>query len=212
MKVNIADLSPAPLTYLGQVASLTLEQFQQFAACVIMAPQLLDKEQLSASAGVSVAKHHNVAAEIRARGEDPVTIMVPFSAAVKNFHTATKAHSWHEKLLTVYVTSGLLDEFFIGLASGLPKDLGPQMVTLLEDKSGRETIVQILRAAIEKDPQLGSHLALWGRRLVGDTLLLARSALLNAGTLTSDDERIEPVFTDLIGSHTRRMHELGLTA
>jgi hypothetical protein len=47
---------------------------------------------------------------------------------------------------------------------------------------------------------------------VGDTQLVARSALLGSGNQADDEERIEPVFTDLIAAHTRRMDGLGLTA
>jgi hypothetical protein len=42
---------------------------------------------------------------------------------------------------------------------------------------------------------------------VGDTLLVARSAMA-----VTQDSRIEPVFTELIAAHTRRMDGLGLTA
>ena len=52
---------------------------------------------------------------------------------------------------------------------------------------------------------------MWGRRLVGDTMLVARSSLSIGGELPGE-ERIEPVFTELISAHTRRMDALGLTA
>jgi hypothetical protein len=53
---------------------------------------------------------------------------------------------------------------------------------------------------------------MWGRRLVGDTLLVARSALHLSGNRITDEERIEPIVTELIAAHTRRMDALGLTA
>ena len=53
---------------------------------------------------------------------------------------------------------------------------------------------------------------MWGRRLVGDTLLIARSSLANVGHTRRDEARLEPAFTELIASHTRRMDALGLTA
>jgi LPS sulfotransferase NodH len=62
------------------------------------------------------------------------------------------------------------------------------------------------------DPALSSRLAVWGRRLVGDTQLVARSALQMSGNKDDDEMRLEPVFTDLIAAHSRRMDELGLTA
>jgi LPS sulfotransferase NodH len=69
-----------------------------------------------------------------------------------------------------------------------------------------------LRDAIEANPHLASRLAMWGRRLVGDTLLMARAALALPDNTAPDDARLEPVFTELIAAHTRRMDDLGLTA
>ncbi|MCY7325189.1 MAG: hypothetical protein LH605_03560, partial [Microbacteriaceae bacterium] len=60
--------------------------------------------------------------------------------------------------------------------------------------------------------RLASRLAMWGRRLVGDTLLIARSALAVPENTAPDEVRLEPVFTELIAAHTRRMDALGLTA
>ena len=78
-------------------------------------------------------------------------------------------------------------------------------------RDDESAIVAELSAAIDDDPQLASRLALWGRRLVGDTLLVARAAI-SASHESADDERLEPVFTELVAAHTRRMDALGLTA
>jgi len=128
-------------------------------------------------------------------------------------------------LLTCYLAGGLLDDFFIRLSDGLPGDVGPRIAHLLGQGAGTDVLVTHLKAAIDGNPGLGSHLALWGRRLVGDTMLVARSAIPAADppvdgatateppTATAPGEaRIEPVFTELVAAHTRRMDGLGLTA
>jgi hypothetical protein len=69
-----------------------------------------------------------------------------------------------------------------------------------------------LRAAIAADPALADRLALWGRSRVGDTLLIARSALRASERPDRAGQQVEPVFTELIADHTRRMDALGLTA
>ncbi|MDR6201192.1 hypothetical protein QE374_003101 [Microbacterium sp. SORGH_AS428] len=55
-------------------------------------------------------------------------------------------------------------------------------------------------------------LALWGRRLVGDTLLIARAALTGTENPTAMQETVEPVFTELMAAHARRMESLGLSS
>ena len=73
-------------------------------------------------------------------------------------------------------------------------------------------LAQQLQDAIDANPRLASRLAMWGRRLVGDTLLLARASLTGARITGRTRSRAEPVFTELIAAHTRRMDALGLTA
>jgi hypothetical protein len=112
--------------------------------------------------------------------------------------------------VTSYVTSGLLDDFYRSLASGLPGDTALRVGAIFSSADGHDLIIAELRSAIEANPRLASRLAMWGRRLVGDTLLIARSALSEQSH--PDEARLEPVFTELIAAHTRRMDALGLTA
>ena len=211
-RVKFDELVPEPMAYLGQAAYLQLDQFERLSGIVATAPDLESKEQLSHAAGVALAKHHGLVAEIRRQGGDAAEVMRPFAPAVDRYQEVTGGADWYEALLSSYLTSGLLDDFFSRLAAGLPGELARAVSALLDPDSGRHIIVDILAAAIERDAGLGSRLALWGRRLVGDTLLVARSALEASGGLSHDDERVEPVFTDLIAEHTRRMDRLGLTA
>jgi hypothetical protein len=53
---------------------------------------------------------------------------------------------------------------------------------------------------------------LWGRRLVGDTLLIARAALRPVTLAAADQQKVEPVFTQLMAAHSRRMDAMGLAA
>ena len=67
-------------------------------------------------------------------------------------------------------------------------------------------------AAVEADEEWRSLLALWGRRLVGDTLLIARAALRPTTLDEVDEKKVERVFTDLLAAHSRRMGAMGLDA
>jgi hypothetical protein len=211
-RVDIKDLTPQVLPYLGQVAYFELGEFESLARAVATAPNLAAREGLSAAAGRALAKHHGLIAEIRRRGGEPAQVMAPFTPALDRYRHQTTGEDWHELLLSCYLTGGLLDEFFIRLSDGLPGDVGPRVAQLLGQDAGTDVLVHELKAAIAADPALGSRLAMWGRRLVGDTLLVARSAIPVTARASSKQERIEPVFTELIAAHTRRMDGLGLTA
>jgi hypothetical protein len=127
----------------------------------------------------------------------------------------TRGDDWYESLLSCYLTAGFLDEFFSRLAAGLPADQGGRITQVLDADSGEEAMAELLQAGIDANPRLASRLAMWGRRLVGDTMLVARTSLnlsREAARHDSDEARIEPVFTELIAAHTRRMDVLGLSA
>ena len=106
----------------------------------------------------------------------------------------------------------MLDSYFSRLAEGLPVELGSRVRAILDEEGSAVVLESELRAAIAADPVLADRLALWGRSLVGDTLLLERSALRASDARDGTGEDVEPVFTELIAGHTRRMDALGLTA
>ncbi|WP_314149444.1 ferritin-like fold-containing protein [uncultured Leifsonia sp.] len=212
VRVDLHDVMPDLLPYLGQAAYLQLEQFQTLSAVAGEAEGLKATEGVAAAAGLALSKHQGIVAEIRRRGDDPTEAMRPFAVAIEGFRATLVGSDWRETLLAALMTGGLLDDFFIRLAGGLPGDIGPRVSQLLGSDSGQEALLEILREEIGADPRLASRLAMWGRRLVGDTLLVARSALHLSGNTATDEERIEPIFTELIAAHTRRMDALGLTA
>ncbi|UOE45603.1 ferritin-like fold-containing protein [Agromyces larvae] len=208
VRVDFTDLAPEPIAFLGQAAAIQLEFFEGLSRAVATAPDLVSKEGLSAAAGVALRKHHALIAELRREGVEPVTMMQPFAAATERFREITSGDDWYELLLGIHVTSGILDDFFSRLAEGLPSDLGARVRVILAEAGAGGVLEQRLSSAIADVPGLADRLALWGRSLVGDTLLVARSALRTGG----DDQAVEPVFTELIAEHTRRMDALGLTA
>jgi hypothetical protein len=83
---------------------------------------------------------------------------------------------------------------------------------ILQADDDRQAIVDLVADAIADDGELKSLLALWGRRLVGDTLLIARAALRPTTLVAAHQEKVEPVFTELMAAHSRRMDAMGLAA
>jgi len=209
-RVELAELTPTPERYLGQTAYLTLVLFENLGRAVTAAPTTDAKSRLTRAAAEMLAAHEGLVAELSARHDDPVVEMDPFRLPLDDFQRRTQGADWFEILVTCYVTAGFLTDFFIGLSAGLPNSLQRRVEALLTISDGEAVLVSELRSAIDASPRLASRLAMWGRRLVGDTMLVARSALQQGGQLP--EEKIEPVFTELIAAHTRRMDALGLTA
>ncbi len=209
-RVDFTELTPEPIAYLGQAAYLQLTIFETLTHAVASSPTTGAKETLSRAAGLSLAKHQALVAELAKRGKDPGEIMAAYAERIDRYTRITAGADWYETLVTSYVTSGLLDDFYRSLAGGLPGDMAARVAAIFSGADGHDLIVAELRSAIDANPRLASRLAMWGRRLVGDTLLIARSALSEQGH--PNEARLEPVFTELIAAHTRRMDALGLTA
>jgi len=211
-RYDLADLAPNTVSYLGQVAYFELAVFETLSRAVSESPTLSSKEGLSAVAGDALTKHHGIVAELRKLKVDPAVAMEPFTASIDRFKELTRGNDWLETLVSVYITGGFLDDFFQRIVGALPKALASRVQQLIEPDREAAIIVEQLQAAIDADPAVASRLALFGRRLLGDAILLARNAIAGSGDKAHDEARVEPVFSDLIGAHSRRMDALGFTA
>jgi hypothetical protein len=210
VRVDLADLTPGLDAFLGQTAYLALVLFENLGRAVQTAPTTAAKTALSRAAAQVLEAHEGIMSEMRGRGIDAVAAMDPFRDDLDVYQERIAGADWPETLVTCYLTTGFLADFFTGLAGGLPAGLGDRIALLLDVDASEDVLEDELRGYIEKNPRAASRLAMWGRRLIGDTMLVARSALDIEGH-GAGEERIEPAFNELIGAHTRRMDALGLT-
>lgn len=210
-RVGFETLAPDIDTFLGQAAYLQLGYFETLSELIAATPELSQKEALSRAAGAALTKHEELVALIRERGGDPTTMMLPFREPLDAFRHATHGRRSPETMLTVHITAGMLDDFYRALASSYA-ETGRRVAGILGQDDDREVIVDIITATIAADAEWSSLLALWGRRLVGDTLLIARAALRPAILDAEDVQKVEPVFTELMAAHSSRMAAMGLTA
>lgn len=210
IRVEFTDLNPDTSSYLGQAAYLQLSVFEMLSSLSASMDSLVFSPGVAEAATVALRKHTALTEEIRRREEDPASAMAEPRQAVRRFRDEIDGGSLEQSVLSVYVTAGLLDDLFLGLASSLPDDVSKRVTAILAEDNRRDVLRQYLQAGIQATPGMSSMLALWGRRLVGDTLLLAHTVVPDENG--ASEERVEPVFTELIAAHTRRMDSLGLTA
>ncbi|MFT3799510.1 ferritin-like fold-containing protein [Microbacterium sp.] len=210
-RVDFEELAPHVDTYLGQAAYLQLGFFETLSQLIAPTPELAQKEALSIAAGSALRKHRELVAVIRERGDDSLDLMLPFREPLDAFRRATHGARPLETMLSVHITAGMLDDFYLALSASYGQT-GDRVAQILRDDDDRQALADILRAAIASDAEWKSLLGLWGRRLVGDTLLIARAALRSQTLDAAEEQKVEPVFTDLLGAHSRRMAALGLDA
>lgn len=210
-KVDFEELAPDIDTFLGQAAYLQLGYFETLSELIALTPELAKKEALSRAAGAALTKHEALVALIRERGADPTSLMLPFREPLDAFRAATHGVRPQETMLSVHITAGLLDDFYLALSASYG-DTGKRVARILQADDDRQAIVDIVVETIDSDPEWKSLLAMWGRRLVGDTILIARAALRPTTLRIADEEKVEPVYTELMAAHARRMDAMGLAA
>ncbi len=211
-KVELVEFTPDLMGFLGRSAYVQLMLFENLSRAISTAPSTSGKTALGRAAELSLAKHRRLVDEIARAGKDPAEVMQPFTRDIDDFERDTRGGDWFETVMTCYLTAGFLDDFFARLARGFGDDTAKRIGGVFTSESGESLLAGLLMAAIDENERLAPRLAMWGRRLVGDTMLVARSALRYTEDHKSDEARIEPVFTELIAAHTRRMDALGLTA
>ena len=210
-RVDFAELAPELSRFLGQAAYLQLGYFETLSRGIRGTPELSTKESLARAAGTALDKHRGIVALITERGEDPTELMLPFRENLDAFRRKTIGARPEETLLAVYLTSGMLDDFYLALSASYGAT-GNRVAQILTADDDRQALVKIITDAIAADEEWRDLLSLWGRRLVGDTLLIARGALRPQTLDAAEEKRVEPVFTDLLAGHSRRMAAIGLDA
>lgn len=211
VRVDFSELAPDVEVFLGQAAYLQLGYFETLTRLIRRTPDLDEKEALSSAAAAALRKHRGIVEIIRDRGEDAAETMRPFQADLDAFRRKTIGARPRETMLTVHITAGLLDDFYLALASSYG-EAGRRAARVLREGHDRQQIADLLRATIDADDEMRGLLSMWARRLVGDTLLVARQALRPAHLDREDEEKVEPVFTALVTAHSQRMESLGLSA
>nr|WP_245189999.1 ferritin-like fold-containing protein [Leucobacter exalbidus] len=211
-RVELAEFAPGILPFLGMTAYLQLELYEAATRAVSGAATLQAKNVLAHVAGQTLAKHQRLTQEMRDRGHEPHTLMAPYARVIDAYVERIETGDWHQHVLSLYLVGGLFDDFFATLAQGLKDGFRSEAISILQSETGRGEVKELLEGELAADDALGSWLALWGRRLVGDTLLVSRAVLALSETREFDATEVEPVFTELIADHIRRMDGLGLTA
>ena len=211
-KLELAEFTPPLSEYLGRAAYVQLMIFENLSRALSHAPTTSAKAAIGRAAELSIARHTALGDEIVRTGGTLAPAMEPYVAPVDIFERDTRGGDWYETLITCYLTAGFLDDFYAKLAGGLPADAAKRIQAIYSTETGEALLAEQLRIGIDENPRLASRLAMWGRRLVGDTMLVSRAALHFTTDHKSDEARVEPVFTELIAAHTRRMDALGLTA
>jgi hypothetical protein len=217
-----APAGAPPVELLGAVAYGALTAFTRLAADAALAPDLTGRAEMAALAAVEMAHVERVRAHLAGRGVDLVTAMAPFEAVLDAFAARTAARNWGEALVGAYVGRTLAVDL-VAATGTLSDDVeGPEVTELLRGPdagreaaggSGFDAFAERAVVDLVADEQTRGHLALWGRRLLGETLAAAAEVLdahPEAATALLGGTSRQTVFKALKSRHSKRLHALGL--
>lgn len=213
----------ASLTVLGLLANCELAAFSRLAADAERAPGVSDRVDLARLGGAALARLERVEVRVEELGGRVPQLVTPYLGVFTDFDERTPASTWWERLLKAYVGYGVEEDLLRLLARSTDPTTRGMLEELLADDRHASYVVRTITEAIATDKVLGSRLALWGRRLVGEALGVVQRALIDHPELrglvepalpddAAGDDLQQRVFSVLTAAHTRRMGRLGLTA
>ncbi|MEU4831447.1 ferritin-like fold-containing protein [Streptosporangium sp. NPDC023615] len=213
----MSDSPPGVADLLGVLAYAELTAFLRLAEDATRhAPSLTDRAALGGLAAAEYAHFELLRDRIASLGVDPEEAMAPFVGPLDAWHARTVPGDWLEALVKAYVGTGIALDFYREAATGLGEATRSLVDEVLADEGRSQFAVERVSAAIEEDPTLSGRLALWARRLVGETLSQGRNVAearpeLAALLTEAGGEDIGRIFTRLTEEHGNRMTALGLT-
>jgi len=209
-RIDLKEFAPEPIEFFARAAYIELMVFDELSLAISLTPTTAAKTALATAADAALDRHRAFVRAIEAKGRNAAEEMDRYRAVPDRFRRLTKGADWYETTLTAHLAIGFLDDLFQALAEGLPAASAELVREAFADRSSEAVVAGILAEAMERNPRLPSRLALWGRRVLGDILLVARDVLDVHGV--ESEGRAEPGFSELIANHTRRMDALGLSA
>lgn len=200
----LADLteSRAAATY----AALT--EIERLAALIPAAPALADRMAVADVLSQRYGRYRELLEELEG-GRDPQSGMVQAAPAIDEARRRVEPGDWWEGLAAVALCAPLTDELFGALLGAdaaafddpAPTDEASEASADDAVDAAARWATRRLRAALDGDPVLAARIALWGRRLVGEAIVLCREF---------GGERFPELADSLAANHLRRLTGLGL--
>lgn len=211
-RIDLTDLVPQAADFLAHSAATMLVLSGEYSRAGRQAWSVVDQDALARATQVTLSRYEVLHRLLGDYVSDATESMVAPMEYVREQMGRMIADRWFERVATCYVTGGFLTDFYRILVAGLPQPLRGQVSGALESTADDELVSEVLQRVVELDVQYVARVSLWSRRLVGDTMLIARDVLPRINEVSSTGDRFEPLFTDVLAGHTRRLDRLGLTA
>lgn len=211
-KIDLTALTPPADTLLAHAAVAQMILQSELSAVAAHARDADDADRLSLAQAEVAQRYQIIRALLADYTDNPASLMSPALEYARAQMARMQPERWAERVMTCYVVGGILRDFYRTLLPAMPSALAVPLEQALASERDGQLCAGVLEAEIHRDPSQLSRLSLWARRVVGDTVLIARAALAPDPSDSQSEERYEPLFSDIYTEHTRRLEHLGVTA
>ncbi|WP_153398849.1 ferritin-like fold-containing protein [Ornithinicoccus halotolerans] len=167
---------------LGLLAHAELTAFLHTARAADQAPDPAAQVPLGRQAVRDFGHHERIAARLEELGQRPEQAMAPYGQVVRAFHERTQPADWLEGLVKAYVGDGLARDFYREVAARL-EPAGADLIQEVLADHDDDLLARTVRQALAEDPSARGRLALWARRIVGETLAQAQAVAVERDAL-----------------------------
>ena len=209
-RIDVAALVPPAADVLAHAAASALLVSGEYGRVAREAWSAQDRDDLARAEAAVLDRYTQLRSVLAEYVPDPVEAMAGPLASQTEVFQRMNADQWFERVGTCYVVGGFLSDFYRIVSAGLPAAARKDVGAAIDNNEPEALVAGVLQRITAIDEAHTWRLSLWARRLVGDTMLMCRACLRSGDEL--GEELYEPVFTDILTEHTRRLDQIGLTA
>lgn len=174
------------------------------------APSIRESIGLARLAGHSLEHFERLASQVADLGGDLTSLMESQAGSFRAFRERTRPKDWYESVMKVYVYDGIMTEYCRSTLTALDSKSREVVDSVFDDTRSADYLRECLRSVVSDDEVIGSRLALWGRKLVAESLTRIREFAAIPNTVFEKPD--EALLQRLLAGHSKRMSDLGLTA
>jgi 1,2-phenylacetyl-CoA epoxidase catalytic subunit len=209
---------PAINEFFALLAYAEVAAFYRLTDEARMAPNLRGRISMASIAAAEMGHYELLRDALESRGVDVVSAMAKYVSALENYHRLTTPSTWLEALVKTYVADSLASALYLEIAGGLPDEVADVVRAALAETGHSQFVVAEVRAAVTASGKQRSRLALWSRRLFGETITQAQYLLADHDQLVElvisgagGLGQLTTFFDRLQNAHDQRMRDLGLS-
>lgn len=194
------------------VGSLALSRQGRLGKDMTLAPNMKQKVALAAMSAGAYGMFHKIESISGIDDSQMAQLMEPTISIVDDLEARLRPGDWWERLVKSFILIGVLSDLSVEISRLHAPELLREIGAENYDGGHGEWAAAIVRQAAQADPQLESRLSLWGRRVVGEALGVARQVAKIYDEQLDLDIASAAGLHPLLARHGQRMAKAGLKA